>query len=72
MLKYYISKLFAILECNINNLAKLPNEVKQIIHTEATDNSEYVMTCMKTITSTSKELKKLLSNKSLHYSYIQK
>ena len=28
MLEYYFSKIFAILECNFNNLEKLPNEVK--------------------------------------------
>ena len=34
MLEYYFSKGFTILECNDNNLEKLPNEVKQIIHAE--------------------------------------
>ena len=34
MLEYYFSKLFGILEYNFNNLAKIPNEVKQIIHAE--------------------------------------
>ena len=34
MLEYYFSKGFTILECNDNNLAKLPNEVKKIIHAE--------------------------------------
>ena len=55
-LKYYFSKLFNILECNINNLAKPPNEVKQRIHAEETDNSEKVMTCINTITSISNTL----------------
>ena len=32
MLEYYFSKRFGILECNFNNLKKLPNEVKQRIH----------------------------------------
>ena len=49
MLEYYLSKGFTILECNNNNLAKLPNEVKQIIHAEDTDNSDKVMTCINTI-----------------------
>ena len=52
-------------------MAKLPNEVKQIIHAEETDNSDYAMTCINTILSTSNTLKKLVINKSLHYSYIQ-
>ena len=38
MLEYYFSKGFNILKCNVNNLAKLPNEVKEIIHSEETDN----------------------------------
>ena len=38
-LEYYLSKGFTILECNDNNLEKIPNEVKQIIHVEETDNS---------------------------------
>ena len=59
------------MECNVNNLAKNTNEVKQIIHAEDTYNSYYVMTCINTITSTSNTLKKLLLNKSLHSSYIQ-
>ena len=46
MLEYYFSKGFTVLECNFNNLEKLPNEVKQIIHAEETDNSDKVMTCI--------------------------
>ena len=34
MLEYYFSKVFGTLECNFNHLAKLLNEVKQIIHVE--------------------------------------
>ena len=71
MLEYYLSKGFTILECNDNNLAKLTNDVKQITHTEETDNSEKVMTCINTITSTSNTLKNLVVDKSLHSSYIQ-
>ena len=36
VLEYYYSKVFGILEFNFNNLAKVPNEVKQIIHGEET------------------------------------
>ena len=52
MLEYYFSKGFCILECNFNNLAKLLNEVKQRIHAEETDNSDYVMTCIDKMIST--------------------
>ena len=44
MLEYFFSKRFGILECSFNNLAKPPNEVKQRIHAEETDNSDYFMT----------------------------
>ena len=71
MLEYYFSKGFSILECNTNNLEKLPDEVKQRVHAEETDNSEYVMTFINTIPSKSNTLKKLFLHKILHYSYIQ-
>ena len=51
------------MEYNDNNLAELPNDVKQITHTEETDNSEKFMTCINTITSTLNTLKNLVVNK---------
>ena len=57
MLEYYFSKGFTILECNYNDLEKFPNFVKQITHAEETNNSDKVMTCINTITSTSNTLK---------------
>ena len=72
ILEYYLSKGFTILEFNDNNLAKLPNDIKQIFHAEKTDNSDKVMTCINKITSISNTLKNLVVNKSLHYSYIKK
>ena len=71
MLKYYFSKGFNIPECNYNNFAKLPNDVKQIIHSEEKYNSDKIMKCIKTILSTSNTLKNLVVNKSFDYSYIQ-
>ena len=71
MLEFYFSKGFTILECNDNILEKLLNDVKQFIHKEETDNSDIVMTCINTITSTSNILKNLVVNKSSHYYYIQ-
>ena len=71
IMKYYFSKVFTILECNVNNLVKLPNDVKQITHSEEIDNSYKVMTCINTIPSTSKKLKNSVVNKILHSSYIQ-
>ena len=72
MLEYYFSKGFDILECNVNNFSKIPNEVKQIIHVEETDNSDYFMKCINTIHSTSTTLQILWLQSSLHSSYIQR
>ena len=53
-------------------MEKLPNEVKDRIHAEHIDNSDKVMICSTTISSTSDTLKKLPVNKSVHSSYIQR
>ena len=71
ILQYYFSKWFNILQCNYNNLEKLPNDVKQRTHAEETYDSEKFMTCINTITSTSNTLKNLVVNKILNASYIQ-
>ena len=71
MLEYNLSKRFTILECNVNNLEKNSNDVKQIIHAEETDNSDRFMTCINTISYTSNTLNNLVLDKSLHYLYIQ-
>ena len=72
MLEYYFSKVFTNLEYNYNNLEKLLNDVKQRTCAEETDNSDKVMTCINTITSTSNTLKNLVVNKGLHHSYIHR
>ena len=72
MMKDYFSKGFTILECNTNNFVKLPNEVKDRINAEEIDNSEKVMKCTTTITSTSNTLENLAVNKSFHESYIRR
>ena len=72
ILEYYFSKVFTLLECNTNNLSKIPNEVEDRIHAEETENSGKVMTCTNTIPSTSNTLKNLAVNKSFHSSYIRR
>ena len=62
MLEYYFSKEFNILECNVINLEKLPNNIKQRTHAEETDNSDKVMACINKFPSTSNTLKKLVVN----------
>ena len=52
-------------------MAKLPNEVKDIIHEEDTENSDKVMIFNITITSTLNTLKILAVNRSFHSSYIK-
>ena len=71
MLEYYFSKGFCILECNSNNLKKIPNISKQRIHAEETHNPDYVMNFITTTPFISDTLKRLLFNSSLNYSYIQ-
>ena len=63
MLEYYFSKVFNILECNYNNLAKILNDVKQRTNAEETDNSDKFMECINKIPSTSNTLKNLVVNK---------
>ena len=53
-------------------MGKLPNEVKDRIHAEETDNSDKVMTCTTTISSTSNKLKNLAANRGFHSSYIRR
>ena len=71
MLEYYFSKEFTLFDCNTNNLKKLTNEVKDIIHAEDTDNSDKVMIRNTKILSTSNTLKSLAVDKCFHSSYIQ-
>ena len=59
------------MEFNVNNLSKLPNEVKQIIHAEDTNNSDYVMKCINTMYSAPNTFKKLWLQSSLHSEYIK-
>ena len=50
---------------------KIPNLVKQRIHSKETHNSYYVMTCINNIPYISNTLNKLLFRKKLHSSHIQ-
>ena len=72
MFEYYFSTVFIHFYCNKRNLEKLPSDAKNRIYAEVTDNSDKVMICSTTITSTSNTLKNLLVNASSHSSYIQK
>ena len=52
MLEYFFSKGFTILECNVNIMVKLRNDVKQTINAEETYNLHKFMTCINTVLST--------------------
>ena len=71
MLESYFSKGFTLFHCNTNNFAKLPNEVKDRIHTEDTENPDKVTICSTTFTYILNKLKNLAVNKSFHSSYIK-
>ena len=71
MLGYYFSKLFTLLYFNTNNLEKLPNEIKDIIHADDAENSDKVVIFNTTIPSASNTLKNLAVNKRFHSSYIK-
>ena len=68
----FFQKKLIFWNATFNNLEKHPNEVKQRLHKEETDHSDYFMTCTNTIPSTSNTLKKLLLNFKNHSSYIQR
>ena len=70
MLEYYFEKVITLSECNVINLEELPNEVKDIIHAENTENSETLMICTTTIPSKSNTIKNLAVRKGFHSSFI--
>ena len=72
MLGYYFSKGFTLFDWDTNKLAKLPNEVIDIIHAKDTENSDKVVICSTTIPSTSNTLNNLAVNKKSHSSYIKR
>ena len=72
MFEYYFNKGFIIFDCDKKYLERLSSEIKYIIGTEVTDNSDKVMIFSTTFPSTSNTLKNLLVNASSHYSYTKK
>ena len=52
MFEYYFNKGFIIFDCDKNSLEELPSEIKDRIGAEVTDNSDKVIICSTTITST--------------------
>ena len=70
MFEYYFNKGFIIFNCDEKHLKRLPYQVKDRVGAEVTINSDNVMICYTTITSTSDTLKNLLVNSNYHSSYI--
>ena len=52
MFEYYFNKGFIIFDCDEINLKRLPYEVKDRVGAEVTVNSDKVMICSTTISST--------------------
>ena len=69
MSQYYFNKGFIQLTCDEDNLKTLPVKVKDRVGAEVKLNSDLVMLCYTTITSTSNTLKNLYISKDYHSSY---
>ena len=69
MSEYYFNKGFIQLTCDEDNLKTFPIWVKDRVGAELKVNSDLVMLCYKTITSTSNTLKNLYISKNYHSSY---
>ena len=52
MFEYYFNKGFIIFDCDEKTLKRLPSEVKDRVGAEVTVNSDKVMICSTTISST--------------------
>ena len=69
MSEYYFNKWFIQLTCDEDHLKILPVRVKYRVGAELKVNSDLVMICYTTITSTSNKLKTLYISKDYHSSY---
>ena len=69
MSEYYFNKGFIQLTCDEDNLKTLPVRVKDRVGAELKVNSDLVMLCYTTITSTSNTLKNLVISSNYHSSY---
>ena len=69
MSQYYFNKGFIQLTCDEDHLKTLPVRVKDRVGAEVRVNSDLVMLCYTTITSTSNTLKNLYISKDYHSSY---
>ena len=69
MSEYYFNKGFIQLTCDEDNLKILPVRVKDRVGAELKVNSDLVMLCYTTITSTSNTLKNLYISKDYYSSY---
>ena len=69
MSRYYFTKRFIQLTRDEDNLKTLPVKIQDIVGAEVKVNSDLVMLCYTTITSTSYTLKNLYISKDYHFSY---
>ena len=66
MSRYYFNKAFIQLPCDEDHLKKNPKPVKERVGAELEVNTDLVMLCHTTITSTSSTLKNLYIGKDYH------
>ena len=69
MSQYYFNKGFIQLTCDEDHFKKLPFKVKDRVGAEVKVNTDLVMLCHATITSTSYTLKNLYISRDYHLSY---
>ena len=69
MSQYYFNKGFTQLKCDEDHLKKVPDLVKERVVAALTENTDLVMQCRTTITSTSSTLKNLYIDTQYHSLY---
>ena len=69
-MKYYLVKVFVIIEHNSKNLSCVLNEVKKRVHAIDIHDSDYVMACYIEIRFVASIIKKSHMISYLHYDYI--
>ena len=69
MSQYYFNKGFTQLKCDEDHLKKIPENVKERVDAVLEENTDLVMPCHTTITSTSSTLKNLYIGTKYHSLY---
>ena len=70
MSQYYFNKVFTQIKCDEVHLKKIPGLVKERVGAVLTENTDLVMLCSTTLTSTSSTLKNLYIGTQYHSFYL--